>query len=99
MSQVQSQSQSQYTKLAELREALCARLTQGVYNDEPGFCDYVAAEHPDAVRTRVRAPGTDEQDTWVNREGKVVAIWSARFQVGAAIFSNIISPKRLATAS
>jgi hypothetical protein len=95
----QQQSQSQYDKMVELREALCARLTQGVYNDEAGFCDYVATEHPDAVRSEVRTPGTDERDTWVNVEGKVVAIWNTRFQVGAAIFSNIISPKRHAAAA
>lgn len=99
MSQVQPQSQSQYTKLNELREALSAHLTQGVYNDEPGFCDYVATEHPGAVRSHVRAPGTEEQDTWVNTEGKVVAIWNAQFRVGAAIFSNIITPKRSAAAA
>jgi len=95
----QQQSQTQYDKMVELREALCARLTQGVYNDEAGFCNYVASEHPEAVRGHVRVPGSDEQDSWVNAEGKVVAIWNAQFQVGAAIFSNIITPKRLAAAA
>jgi len=93
-----SQSQSQYSKLIELREALSARLTQGVYDDETGFCEYVATEHPEAVRTKVRAPGSDEQDTWVNTEGKIVAIWNAHFQVGAAVFSNIFGSKPAASA-
>jgi hypothetical protein len=94
-----SHQQSQYDKMVELREALCARLTQGVYDDETRFCTYVTTEHPDAVRSQARVPGTDEQDCWVNVQGKVVAIWNARFQVGAAIFSNIITPKHLAAAA
>lgn len=79
---------NQYAKMQELRCALPATLTQGVYDDEAQFCQYVAAEHPDAVRSVVRVPGTDEHDAWVNSQGQIVAIWNPQFQVGAAVFSN-----------
>jgi len=79
---------NQYTKMQELRSALPATLTQGVYDDEARFCSYVAGEHPDAVRSTIRVPGTDEQDTWVNAQGEIVAIWNSQFQVGATVYSN-----------
>lgn len=79
---------NQYTKMQELRSTLPATLTQGVYDDEARFCNYVASEHPDAVRSAVRVPGTDEQDAWVNSQGHIVAIWNPQFQVGAAVYSN-----------